>query len=294
MMKDIRRTASFRTFLAAACLLAFALAPGRAAAQQRPLVTQDPEAIGAGRILFEAGMDYGKGVAFPASGLEGNLFRAPLLGLSFGISPIAELQISGGLYDRLAVTSRKAAPLSDMLDFDPATTTTSDVDDIVIGAKVRFLSEGETRPAIGFRFATRLPNAGNESGLGLDTTDFHASLLFGKTVRQLRMVGNLGFSILGDPTRGDRQNDVLTYGVSLARALTDHVDVVGELNGRANMRSGEPPIGTESRSALRGGFRYTHGKGRFDVGLVIGLTSRDPSLGVTAGFTYLFNAFQVQ
>jgi hypothetical protein len=164
----------------------------------------------------------------------------------------------------------------------------------VIGAKVRFVSEGETRPAIGFRFATRLPNAGNESGLGLDTTDFHASLLFAKTVRQLRMVGNLGFAILGDPTRGDRQNDVLTYGVSLARALTDHVDVVGELNGRANMRSGEPPVGTESRGALRGGFRYTHGQGRFDVGLIVGVTSRDPSLGVTAGFTYLFNAFQVQ
>jgi hypothetical protein len=295
MKHETSRTVCCRSLRAAAfCLLVLSLASGRAAAQQRPLVTQDPEAIGAGRILFEAGFDYGKGVEFPASGLEGNQLRAPLLGLSFGISPIAEIQISGGLYNRLAITGRKAAPLSGMLDFDAATMSTSDVEDIVIGTKVRLVSEGESRPAIGFRFATKLPNAGNESGLGLDTTDFHASLLFGKTVRQLRMVANLGFSILGDPTRGDRQNDVLTYGVSLARALTDHADVVAELNGRSNMRSGEPPVGTESRGALRGGFRYTIGAGRVDAGVIVGLTSRDPSLGVTAGFTYLFNAFTVQ
>jgi hypothetical protein len=72
------------------------------------------------------------------------------------------------------------------------------------------------------------------------------------------------------------------------------VDVVGELNGRANMRSGEPPVGTESRSALRGGFRFTRGAGRVDAGVIVGLTSRDPTFGVTAGFTYVFNAFTVQ
>jgi hypothetical protein len=155
-------------------------------------------------------------------------------------------------------------------------------------------AETESRPAVGFRFATKLPNASNESGLGLDTTDFYASLLFGKTVRQLRMVGNLGLGILGDPTRGDRQNDVFTYGFSLVRAVTSSVDVVGEINGRANMRADEPPVGTESRGALRGGFRVTKGAGRFDGGLIVGLTSRDPDFGFTAGFTYVFNAFTVQ
>jgi hypothetical protein len=295
MTKQTPRAVPRRGLRAAAWLVLFlSLGAGRAAAQQRPLVTQDPEAIGAGRILFEGGFDYGTDVFFPASGLTGNLLRAPLLGLSFGVSPIAEIQITGGPYNRLSISSREAAPLSGMLDLAPDAVSTSDVEDIVIGAKVRLAAETESRPAVGFRFATRLPNAGNESGLGLDTTDFYAALLFGKTVRQLRMVGNLGFGILGDPTRGDRQNDVLTYGVSLARAVTDHVDVVAELNGRANMRSGEPPVGTESRSALRGGFRFTRGAGRFDAGVVVGLTSRDPTFGVTAGFTYVFNAFQVQ
>ena len=55
------------------------------------------------------------------------------------------------------------------------------------------------------RFATRLPNASNESGLGLDTTDFFVSGLFGKTVQSIRFVGNVGLGILADPVRGDRR-----------------------------------------------------------------------------------------
>jgi hypothetical protein len=155
------------------------------------------------------------------------------------------------------------------------------------------VSEGVNRPSFGIRFATRLPNAGNESGLGLDTTDFLATLLVGKTVRSVRIVGNGGLGILGDPSRGDRQNDVLLYGFSLARAITQAAELVGEVNGRLDMRAGDPPPGTESRSMLRLGARYTIGSWRADGALLVGLTSRDPNIGAAAGFTYVFNAFRV-
>ena len=79
-----------------------------AAAQQRPLVTEDPETIGAGRVLLETGLDYGRGVEYPVSGLTGQLLRVPLIGVSVGISSIAELQFDGGLYNRLAITERDA------------------------------------------------------------------------------------------------------------------------------------------------------------------------------------------
>jgi len=262
-------------------------------AQQRPLTTQDAETIGAGRMLIEAGFDYGSDVFFPASGLRGDLTRVPLLGISVGIGPIAELQITGGPYSRLAIASRAPAPLAGMLNVPPDAASTSDVDDLVIGTKIRLLGETAHRPAISVRFATRLPNASNESGLGLDTTDFHAALLVAKTAGSVRFAGNLGLGILADPTSGDQQNDVVTYGFSLVRALGGGVDAVGELNGRANTRSGEPPVGTESRGAFRAGLRFTRGAGRFDAGVIVGLTSRDPSLGVTAGFTYVFRAFEM-
>lgn len=272
----------------ALALLCLVLLAAPAAAQQRPLLTEDPETIGEGRMLVEAGIDYARDVEFPASGLKGHLRRFPLIGISIGLGAIGEVQMDGGLYNSLAITQRSPAALSHMLTVTGD--STSSVEDLVVGTKVRVLSEGTARPALALRSAIRLPNASNESGLGLDTMDFHSSLLMAKTVQSVRLVGNVGLGILGDPTRGDRQNDVLTYGVSFARALTQAAEIVGEINGRKDTREGEPPPGTESRSMLRVGGRYTIGSWRGDVVAMLGLTPQDPTVGVGAGFTYVFNA----
>lgn len=275
-------------FMLTACMIGWGT---RAWAQQRPLVTEDPETIGAGLILLEGGFDQQRDVFFPVSGLQGNLLRFPTLGVSFGISSIAELQIDGGLYNRLTITSRQGAPLSNLLDFTGDRTT--DVEDVVVATKIRVLSENAGRPAIAVRFATKLPNASNESGLGLDTTDFYVSALVGKTVQSIRLVGNVGMGILGDPTQGDRQNDVLTYGLSVARAVRQGLEVVGEINGRLDTRQGEPPPGTDSRGAMRVGGRFTRGTVRVDGGIIIGMTSRDPGFGFTVGATWVFRGFTI-
>jgi hypothetical protein len=268
------------------------LLAGPAAAQQRPLVTEDPETVGAGLILLEGGFDIQRGVIYPVSGLEGNLLRLPTLGVSFGLGSIVELQLDGGFYNRLTVTSRRPAPLAHLVDFTG--NQTADVEDLVVATKIRLVSEAPGRPALGVRFATSLPNAGTESGLGLDTTDFYASVLVGKTVQSVRVVGNVGLGILGDPTIGHRQGDVLTYGFSLARAVRHGVEVVGEINGRY-MPTGDAvaPPGTDSRAAMRIGGRVTQGTVRLDGGFIIGMTARDPTFGITAGLTWVFRGFSV-
>ncbi len=273
-------------------LAVMALMARPAFAQSRPLVTEDPEVISAGQVAIETGFDYQHSIFYPASGLQGNLQRIGTFGFDFGVSSMAEIQLSGGVQDRLAVTSRQTAPLSDMITFTG--NSTHDYEDAVIGAKIRLVHEGKSRPSIAVRFATRLPNAGNESGLGLDTTDFLFSLLAGKTVQSVRIVGNFGFGILGDPARGDVQNDVILYGLSAARAVAQGVEVVGEINGRLNTRSGTPPVGTESRGLARVGGRLTRGAVRVDAALLIGVTSLDPSWGFSTGVTWVFNAFKVQ
>jgi hypothetical protein len=278
-----------RTLMAAAMALLGFTSP--AWAQQRPLITEDPETIGSGNVLLEGGFDIAHDVFYPVSGLEGDLLRLPTLGVSFGLSSIAELQIDGGLYNRLSISSRRAAPLSGMLDVTGD--STSDVEDVVVATKIRVLSETPGRPAIGIRFATKLPNASNESGLGLDTTDFYATALFGKTVQSIRVVGNAGLGILGDPTRGDRQNDVLQYGFSVARAVQQGLEVVGEINGRANTRGGDAPPGTDSRATIRLGGRFTRSTVRIDAGVLLGMTSRDPGFGFTAGATWVFKGYTI-
>jgi hypothetical protein len=75
-----------------------------AMAQQRPLLTEDPEPIGAGRVSSKAAS------TTPAIDLSrlrpgGNLLRCRR-SASVSISSIAELQIDGGFYDRLTITNR--------------------------------------------------------------------------------------------------------------------------------------------------------------------------------------------
>ena len=262
-----------------------------ASAQQRPFVTEDPESVGAGVVLIEAGFDYLRKQQFPASGLTGDLIRGPQLGFSIGLSDIAELQIDGLSFNRLGVTDRTPAALSGFLDFDG--NATSSISDLVVGTKVRLIDEGSRAPSFGLHLATKLPNASNEDGIGLDTIDFYASLLVGKTMDTVRVVANGGLGILSDPTSGQRQNDVLTYGVSIARAMTHTTEVVAEVAGRLNTREGTPPPGTEDSTVARLGTRATWGALRIDGAVVVGLTARDPDVGVTAGFTWAFRAFNL-
>ena len=277
-------------FVRTALVLSAAVALARpAAAQQRPLVTQDPESIGAGRVLVEGGVDYDHDAFYPLSGLKGNLWKVPTIGVSVGISPIAEVQLTGGPLDVLSITERHPAPLAGVVT--ETGDSTHAVDDLVLAMKIRVLGETASRPAFGIRFATRLPNAKHESGLGQDTTDFYLSFLGAKTVESLRVVGNVGLGIMSEPLNAGSQNDVLTYGLSFARAMTQQAEVVGELNGRISTRNGVAPVGTETSGILKLGGRFTRGSLRLDAGIYFGMTSVDPTIGFTGGFTYVFNAF---
>ncbi len=281
-----------RTLLASVLAIALVIAAAPPAfTQQRPLQTEDPEVIGAGRLMLEFGVEYRRDYYLPVSGLRGNLFTVPPMGLSIGVSSIAEIQLDAGLYQRLHITEQVyGAPFSPLLELDGDTTT--DVEDLHIGAKVRFLSETGGRPSMGVRFSTRLPNASNESGLGKDMQDFSAGLIVGKTIQSVRVVANAGLLILGNPTEQAAQDDLFTYSFSVARAISQNAELVGEFVGRANFGD-IVTRGAEDRGLLRFGARFTKGGVRLDAGLSLGLTAYDPEMGFTGGLTWVFDAFKV-
>ena len=81
--------------------------------------------------------------------------------------------------------------------------------------------------------------------------------------------------------------------LSLARALTQQAEVVGEINGR--VRHAQRRTAARHRIAKHRALRRpVHDRklagGR---GLLFGFTSHDPDVGFAAGFTYVFDAFQV-
>lgn len=285
----MRSDPAARALALAALLPVLCAAP--AAGQQRPLLTEDPESIGAGMMLLEGGFDYTWEQPYPVSGLRGHRLRAPILGVSFGVSSIAEVQIDGISYQRLRVLERGRGPLSALVNVTGE--AAQDMEDLVVGTKVRVIPETDFSPSFALRFVTRLPNAGNESGLGLDSMAFYNTLLVGKSFGPARIVANVGLGILSDPLRGDRQNDVVMYGVSVARSLNPFTQVVAEVNGHANTRRGTPPPGTDTSGHLRAGMRYRLGPLRLDGAVISGLTSRDGKFGITAGLTWIFPGLPV-
>lgn len=274
------------TLLLALAAVLVSAVPGRA--QQRPLRTEDPEPIPAGQVRVEAAVEWLHDEALPISGISGELFGLPRLDLTFGLSGIAEFQLDSGFQLMVVDETDFVAPLAGEADFTGDTTT--DIVDPVIATKIRLQHETRRRPAMGFRVATKIPSASNESGLGNDSFDWFLTILAGKSFGPTRLVGNFGMAVLSIPTEGDRQNDVLTYGLSVTRRLRPGLEVLGEANGRVDVK-GATPAGTEDRSTAQLGVRAGTGALRWHGAVLVGLEENDPDVGVSLGATWRFRGF---
>ena len=270
---------SARPASALAILVALA-AP--AAAQERPFRTADPEPVAHRRLAIETAAEWHRNVEYPLSGLTGDLLRAPTLTFRLGLGGIGEFQVSSGV-DVLFVDERRAAPFADLVDVDRD--WTSDIVDPVVAMKIRLQRETRVWPATGLRVSTRVPSAGNESGLGTDATDFHYWVLAAKTVGSTRVVGNVGLGVLSDPQHGERQNDVLLYGLAVTRPMGSWT-VGAEIFGRVDPKH-TPPPGTEDSGQARIGGRWTRGAIAIDGAIVVGIDATDADFGGAVGLTWL-------
>jgi len=267
-----------------ALLLCFATA---AQAQQRPLLTEDVDIIPPGTVRIEAGLDFMQGAKYTVSGLKGDLTRVGVIGVSFGMGPNVEFQIEGVAQNYLSINSRgpSAVPLS----IAPGANSTNDTGDFTLWAKFKLRNETRRGPSLGFRFGVQLPNSNQSRGIGINQTNAYGSILVGKKFGQdgrFNTFGNLGIAILTAPTQLFSQNDVLTYGAAGIFRLNKQFSIAGEVNGRANTRPGNGPLGTESQAEARLGMQIRASGLRFDLAGIKGLTSFSPSSGFTVGVTY--------
>ena len=272
-----------RTLLLALLLSCASLAH----AQQRPLLTEDVDIIPPGTIRIEAGIDFMQGANYTVSGLKGDLTRVGVIGVSFGMSPNVEFQIEGVAQNYLSINSRGVSAIP--LNLAPNANSTNDTGDFTLSAKFKLRNETRRGPSLGFRFGVQLPNSSQGTGIGLNQTNAYGSILVGKKFGQdgrFNTFGNLGIAILTAPTQLFSQNDVLTYGVAGIYRINKQFSIAGEVNGRANTRPGNGPLGTESMSEARLGMQIRASGLRFDFAGIKGLTSFSPNSGFTVGVTY--------
>lgn len=258
-----------------------------AVAQQRPLITEDVDIIPPGTLRIEAGIDFLQGAKFPASGLTGDLTRVGVIGVNIGFAPNVEFQIEGVAQNFLSINTRTPGAIP--LTLAPGTNNANDTGDFSLAMKVKLRSETKRGPSFGFRFGVQLPNSNQARGIGLNQTNAFGSILIGKKFGddgRFNTFGNLGIAILTAPTQLFTQNDVLTYGVAGIFRFNKQFSLAGEVNGRANTRPGNGPLGTESQSEARLGMQVRASGLRFDFAGIKGLTSFTHNSGVTVGVTY--------
>jgi hypothetical protein len=256
-------------------------------AQQRPLLTEDVDIIPPGTLRIEAGIDFMQGANYTVSGLKGDLTRVGVIGINFGMGPNVEFQIEGVAQNYLSINSRGASAVP--LSLTPGANSTNDTGDFTLWAKFKLRNETHRGPSLGFRFGVQLPNSNQARGIGVNQTNAYGSILVGKKFGpdgRFNTFGNLGIAILTAPTQLFSQNDVLTYGAAGIFRVNKQFSIAGEVNGRANTRPGNGPLGTESQAEARLGMQIRASGLRFDFAGIKGLTSFSPNSGFTVGVTY--------
>lgn len=257
--------------------------------QQRPLLTDDIDITPPGSLEISAGVDFFQDAKFPLANMTGDMTRVGDIRVRTGFAPNVELQIEGVVQNYVAINTRGPSPI-------PLTIngmSTNDFDDFIVSAKVKLRNEKGWMPALGFKFGYQMPNSNQARGIGTNQINIFGKVIVQKHFGNVRngtskfnAYGNLGLMIMTAPLERFTQNDVLIYGLAGIFRATDHVNIVGEVNGRVNTRGGIAPLGTESIGQFRIGTQVKASGLRFDVAAALGLTKYSPKTGVVFGVTY--------
>jgi hypothetical protein len=209
------RRLSFLAWPPAAAVLAVisTLGPAPASGQERPFVTPRASVLEAGVVRVESGARFTLDRDIPLSGLRGDhleLQTAVIIRLGERV----EGRVEGVPWQRMSVSRvDSGAPLARELELDGS--TTNDAGDFTLATRVLIAGTSNSSVRGAVQVGVRLPNAGNESGLGRDVTDALGSVLIGAQRGSLAVSAEAGFAIFGNPTSAAAQNDQGRLGLVL-------------------------------------------------------------------------------
>ena len=262
-------------FIFFTCMLGLTLS---SSAQQRPLLTDDIDITPSGALEISAGVDFYQDARFPLSGMRGDLTRVGDMRIKTGIASNVELQIEGVIQNYVSIDSitSPAIPLS------VRGNSTHDFGDITVSAKIKLRNETKYLPALGLKFGYELPNTDQAKGIGTNQINIFSKILLQKKfgtfaggTPRMNLMGNIGIGLMSAPLDRFSQNDVILYGLAGIYRITDHVNIVSEINGRASTRR-NAPIGTESQGQFRIGAQFRASGLRFDTAAAFGITKNTP------------------
>ncbi|MEM7245938.1 MAG: hypothetical protein AAF533_11385 [Acidobacteriota bacterium] len=158
----------------------------------------------------------------------------------------------------------------------------SEIGDSALWAMMGLLPQKGRRPAAGFFFGVKVPNASDESGLGTDETDVHMGIAISHESESHDVRVNLGVSILGDPKAERAQEDLFRFGVA-GRHGRRHA-FTWQVHGLAFAPEDERNL---EQTFAQVGYQLRRDRFRVDASAIFGVIDSD-STGVGLGATWLF------
>ncbi len=271
----LKKTLPLHFFILTACLVA----------QQHPIAVETAEILESGKIQTEFGASQFLHQPFPLSGLKGNLTKIGTVRFCISLGEFVELQTDGTLLNVLDVKERKPSLNSTKTTSkDP----TADIGDFSVWTKFGLFTEYSSGIGIAIRFGVQLPNASNESGLGIDEMNFFSSLLFQKHFAG-KWTLNTGLGILSDPQRIGSQHDVLIYGFEYFLPINGSTYVLVQTAGR----TGHDGIGVRRLANAKFGLEKSFGEFSIKGFCVVNFSPSDNAQGLELSFHYSFQAIGV-
>jgi hypothetical protein len=265
-------------------LILFSILPLFSTAQQHPIAVEQASLLEFGRAQLSFGAAHFWQQSFPLSGLKGSLLKFGTIRFCIPLSNLVELQTDGTLLDVLQINERNAA-------FNSIRTTsknpTADIGDFSLWTKFGILNEYTFPIGLSMRFGVQLPNASNESGLGVDEMNFFSSFLIQKHYLGSWTL-NIGLGILGDPTQLSSQHDVCIYGFEYFVPVGDASYLFVQTAGR----TGHDGIGFHRLANGKIGIVQSWGRFLLKTSGILNFAPSDNAKGIEATFSYLFDVFE--
>ncbi len=257
-----------------------------AAAQQHPLPVEPSSLLEPGHAQFDLGAAYFVDQPFPLSGLTGDLLKAGTLRFAVSLSEYVELQTDGTLLNLLDVKERQPAFNSSIAS---RSRLTGDIGDFTVWTKFGVLSEYKSGIGFSVRFGVQLPNASNESGLGIDEMNFYSLLLFERHIGGL-ITANAGLGILSDPVVLGQQHDVFLYGVQYTLPVASTTSLMLQTAGRR----GHSGPAMHHLSNFKAGVEHGFGDFTLKAYGVSNFSEFDSSKGAELSIAYLFHVITMK
>lgn len=159
----------------------------------------------------------------------------------------------------------------------------SGVGDLEIALKWNFLEERAGVPGLALKVGSTLPMGDEEKGLGSGGYDLSAALVAGKSLGNVGLFFNLGYTRIDKTAEGDNSG-ILAASLAVQWEMIEALALVGEILYESPGADGEdPPVGATAGLVWEIADNFL-----IDVGARVGLTDTAPDWSVLAGINYTF------